>query len=131
MMLSNQQITKIIHSHDYYSTVHAMTDVTGFGFASHLGEMLINSNLGANISKLPVFPKTPALDEDFSYGIIEGCGAEISGPMLLSIDEASFQDFTRSLTDEHVWWFDVGTISSQVNEVVFTDTFEYHEADTF
>jgi selenide,water dikinase len=41
------------------STVHAMTDVTGFGLAGHLTEMMQGSNLTAEISysKLPIIPE--------------------------------------------------------------------------
>ncbi len=41
------------------SAVHAMTDVTGFGLAGHLTEMMQGSNLTAEISysKLPIIPE--------------------------------------------------------------------------
>jgi selenide,water dikinase len=44
------------------SAVHAMTDVTGFGLAGHLTEMMQGSNLTAEISysKLPIIPEVRA-----------------------------------------------------------------------
>ena len=44
------------------TAVHAMTDVTGFGLAGHLTEMMQGSNLTAEISysKLPIIPEVRA-----------------------------------------------------------------------
>ncbi len=44
-------------------TVHACTDITGFGLLGHLAEMVIGSGFGARIesSRVPVFPETEGL----------------------------------------------------------------------
>ena len=41
-------------------TVHACTDITGFGFLGHLAEMVVGSGFGARIesARIPVFPET-------------------------------------------------------------------------
>ena len=54
MSQSSRRAGGIFLAHD----VHAMTDVTGFGLAGHLGEMLIASNMTAEIeiASIPVLP---------------------------------------------------------------------------
>ena len=54
MLASNQVALELIQKFP----VTAMTDVTGFGFAGHLSEMMIASGMGAEIwmNRIPVLP---------------------------------------------------------------------------
>jgi selenide, water dikinase len=51
--------------------VHAMTDVTGFGLAGHLLEMITPRNLGANI-KFDALPLLPGLAAYIAAGAVPG-----------------------------------------------------------
>ena len=140
MTTPNVDIPRIIREYNIQPSIHAMTDVTGFGFKSHLTEMVIPEarqatdefQFTAKIDKLPVIIMSPKLDEDYGYGILEGCGAEIAGAMLVSIDRDAWDDITRILTAEKVWWFEVGEIHPpSTAPVVFTEDFTYHEIDKY
>ena len=74
--------------------VHAMTDVTGFGLAGHLSEMLGDDRqLGAKLS-LAALPRLPGIREQMAMGMIPG-GAyrnrEAYGDRV-TLDPASNQD---------------------------------------
>ncbi|AFM12233.1 selenide, water dikinase SelD [Turneriella parva] len=51
--------------------VHALTDVTGFGLAGHLLEMVAPRNLAAEI-EFAALPQLPGLEGYFSAGVIPG-----------------------------------------------------------
>lgn len=119
MTTSNRNVIKVIHSGKFINSVHAMTDITGFGISGHLGEMLEDSNLGADLTSIPVIPTTDRLAEYFGYRLREGFSPEIAGPMLIAIDPQGFNDFTRALEDNQVWWFEIGRISNKHNSIRF------------
>ena len=131
MTTPNIGIPKMIREYGFMGTIHAMTDVTGFGFKNHLGEMLLDTDMGAEIHELPVIMMTPQLDEDFGYGIVEGCGAEIAGAMLLAIGAERIPDVIQAMDDMKIWHHQVGTISDRVNTVKFMEDFHYMEIDHY
>jgi selenide,water dikinase len=49
MLRSNAAVMRLLQMHD----VHACTDVTGFGFAGHLREMLVAGGIGARLIRTP------------------------------------------------------------------------------
>ena len=64
MLVSNQHAAQVTSDFD----IHGMTDVTGFGFAGHLLEMLKASNLAAEIV-LADMPLLPGAAELFTQGL--------------------------------------------------------------
>ena len=129
MTTSNRNVVKVIHK-GFFSSIHAMTDITGFGFAGHLGEMLEDSNLGADISKIPIIPMTDSLAEYFGYRLREGFSPEIAGPMLMAVDSQGFDDFVRALDDSDVFWCEVGKISNKHQSIKFqTDNLLFEVAE--
>lgn len=131
MTTSNQPIPLAIQEYKLVSWIHAMTDITGFGLKGHLGEMLQQSGLGADLSKIPVFPTAPELDQEFNYGILDGCGAEIAGGMLIAVDNAKAKDLSESLTKHKVWHLEIGQISSQFEGLRFGKDFRYTEIEDY
>ena len=117
--------------------VHACTDITGFGFAGHLCEMMEGSGMTAQISaqKLPILPRAM---EMASYGMVPG-GAyrnrdhfglkldlsgvsqsygdvmldpQTSGGLMFSVDERDVETLLRRLRDAGVIGAQVGWISA-------------------
>ena len=117
--------------------VHACTDITGFGFAGHLCEMMEGSGMTAQISaqKLPILPRAM---EMASYGMVPG-GAyrnrdhfglkldlsgvsqsygdvmldpQTSGGLMFSVDERDAEELLRRLKDAGVTAAQVGWISA-------------------
>lgn len=117
--------------------IHACTDITGFGFAGHLCEMMEGSGMTAQISaqKLPILPRAM---EMASYGMVPG-GAyrnrdhfglkldlsgvsqsygdvmldpQTSGGLMFSVDERDVETLLRRLRDAGVIGAQVGWISA-------------------
>ena len=116
MTMPLQNVVKTIHSYQDVSFVHSMTDVSGFGLAGHLREMLQDSDLSANIKKVPIFKLAKELSYDFGYKFDECEMPETAGGMLLSVDHEYAEEFSKRLANEfHVSNWIVGTIDN-INE---------------
>ena len=110
MTTSNQNVVHTIHSYKDFSFIHAMTDVTGFGLAGHLYEMLQNSELSAIIETIPSIKLSHELSNELGYAF-ENCQcAETAGGMLIAIDPNNVQDFTNTLKSNGISDWIIGTI---------------------
>ncbi len=115
------------------SFVNAMTDVTGFGFAGHLLEMLSGSNLVAVISKkeLPIMPEAKAFASKFVFpdnttrnynnqakhidgmtdlDFIFYCDPQTSGGLLFSVDELHEKEMDTFLNSTNQYFAKIGKI---------------------
>jgi selenide,water dikinase len=110
MTTSNQATVKTIHTYDDFSFIHAMTDVTGFGLAGHLKEMLQHSNLSALITKTPSIKLSKMLSEELGYAFDDCSCHETAGGMLISVDPAQIEDFSDKLFHNGVKNWIVGEI---------------------
>jgi selenophosphate synthase len=100
MITPLQDVVKTIHSYDDISFIHAMTDVSGFGLAGHLREMLQNSRLSAVIEKVPSIKLTQDLAYEFGYKYDDCEMPETAGGMLLSVDHEFAEEFSQKLNIE-------------------------------
>jgi selenide,water dikinase len=100
MITPLQDVVKTIHSYEDISFIHSMTDVSGFGLAGHLKEMLQNSHLSAIIEKIPSIKLTSDLAYEFGYKYDECEMPETAGGMLLSVDHEFAEEFSQRLNNE-------------------------------
>ena len=110
MTTPNQKIVKTIHSIDDFSFIHAMSDVTGFGLAGHITEMLQNSMLSAVIEKIPSIKLSKELSNDLGYAFDECRSHETAGGMLIAVDPKKVEDFSNILSSNKVPNWLVGEI---------------------
>jgi len=114
MTLPLRDVVKTIHSYDDVSFIHSMTDVSGFGLAGHLKEMLQNSKLSAEITNVPIFKLARELSYDFGYKFDECEMPETAGGMLLAVDKKYAQEFSERLEEEfHVANWIIGSIDNK------------------
>lgn len=113
MTTSNQGVVKTIYTYDDFSFVHAMTDVTGFGLAGHLREMLQNSGLSAIIETVPSIKLSKVLSEEFGYAFIECLCSETAGGMLMALNPRRVEDFSNTLSSRGISNWVVGTIENK------------------
>jgi selenide,water dikinase len=124
------------------SYVNAITDVTGFGFAGHLLEMLADTNLSATINKsaLPimeaakeyvkqfVFPDNTTRNYNAQSKHITGmtdldfifyCDPQTSGGLLFSVDLSHEKEMDELLNLNRQYFAKVGKITSkQEKEII-------------
>lgn len=110
MTTSNQEVVKTIHSYEDFSFVHAMSDVTGFGLAGHLEEMLQNSNLSALITTTPSITLSKSLSEELGYSFDDCTCHETAGGMIISVDPARTEEFSDKLTRNGIKNWIIGDI---------------------
>lgn len=120
MTTSNQPISQLIHNKNWFLNVHAMTDITGFGIAGHLEEMISTSKLGIEISELPVLINSPQLAELFGYQLKEGYSPEIAGGMLMSVSPEIYPDLVVELESKKINHYKLGQISNQLSGIKIT-----------
>ncbi len=125
------------------SYVNAITDITGFGFAGHLLEMLADTNLSATIKKesLPimeaareyakqfVFPDNTTRNYNAQSKYIAGmtdldfifyCDPQTSGGLVFSVSAAHENEMDEFLKSHNQYFSKIGTITSkQEKEIVF------------
>lgn len=116
--------------------VNAITDVTGFGFAGHLLEMMQGSKLSAVIKKetIPViesaknyiqqfvFPdnttrnynaQSPYIDGMTDLDFILYCDPQTSGGLLISVDAGHEKEMDTFLNSHKQFFAKVGTVTSK------------------
>jgi selenide,water dikinase len=121
--------------------VHAMTDVTGFGFAGHLLEMLSNTDLSAIIKKvdLPVmdvakdyakqfiFPDNTTRNYNDQSMHIAGmtdldfifyCDPQTSGGLLFSVDSMHENEMDEFLASKGQFFAKIGNIVSKMEKAI-------------
>ena len=112
MTTPNQNVIKTIHSYEDFSFIHAMSDVTGFGLAGHIQEMLQDSNLSAIIETIPSIKFAKELSDELGYAFKECFCAETAGGALLSVDQNKVEEFSNALTSNGIKNWIVGTIDN-------------------
>ncbi|MHA1255985.1 MAG: selenide, water dikinase SelD [Promethearchaeota archaeon] len=128
MTTPNQNVVKTIHSYEDFSFIHAMTDVTGFGLAGHTHEMLQNSELSANIEKIPYIKLARELSDDLGYSFDDCRCHETAGGMILAVDEKKAEDFSNTLLSNKISNWIIGTIDQVKPELVrVSENVEYLE----
>ena len=100
MIMPLQDVVKTLHSYNDVSFIHSMTDVSGFGLAGHLREILQNSKLSAIIEKIPSIKLTSELAYEFGYKYDDCEMPETAGGMLLSVDHEYAEQFSQRLSDD-------------------------------
>ena len=106
-----KDVVKIIHSYEDFSFIHSMTDVSGFGLAGHLKEMLQNSQFSASINLIPYIKLTRELALDFGYNFEKLLMPETAGGMLISINKDHAQEFSEKLKSNGVQNWIIGEIT--------------------
>lgn len=121
--------------------VHAMTDVTGFGLAGHLIEMLGDSSLSAEI-KMSDIPKIEGIDEYITKFIfpdnttriyndvkdkvsgMEGlefillCDPQTSGGLLVSVDPKHEKEFLKATLANGIQLTNFGFIKKRSDKII-------------
>jgi selenide,water dikinase len=129
MITPLQDVVQTIHSYPNVNFIHSMTDVSGFGLAGHLKEMLQKSKFSATIDRVPIIKLTQDLAYEFGYKFDTCEMPETAGGMLISVDETQAEEFSERLTKNGISNWMVGTIdkTKKPKYVRISDDVEYIE----
>lgn len=124
-----QDVVKTIHSYPNVNFIHSMTDVSGFGLAGHLKEMLQNTKYSATIDQIPIIKLTQELAYEFGYKFDTAEMPETAGGMLISVDHKQAEEFSERLTKNGISNWTIGTIDNKKKPkyVHISDDVEYIE----
>ena len=126
MTTSNQDVVKTIHSYENFPFVHAMTDISGFGLAGHLYEMLQNSELSAIIETVPSIKFSQELSKELGYAFDSCLCSETAGGMLIAVEPENVEDFSNALKNNGITNWIIGTIDAvQPKTVRVSDKAQY------
>ncbi len=110
MTTPNQDVVKIIHSYNDFSFIHALSDVSGFGLAGHIAEMLQNSDLSAVIDTIPSIKYSKEISHELGYAYDDCYCHETAGGMLLAVDPTKVEEFTNTLASNNITNWIIGSI---------------------
>jgi len=112
MITPLRNVVETIHSYSEIDFIHSMTDVSGFGLAGHLREILQNSKLSATIEMVPIIKLTRELAYDFGYKFDSCEMPETAGGMLISVDQKQVEEFSERLKKHGVANWIIGSIDN-------------------
>jgi selenide,water dikinase len=98
-------------------SVHAATDVTGFGLKGHAGNMAVLGKVDIVIDQLAVIRGTPVLAELFGYPLLQGEAKETAGGMLIAVAKENVDDLLDELDKRKVRHFEVGYVTKGIGNV--------------
>ena len=90
----------------------AGTDITGFGLAGQSRVVADRSNVGIELTHLPVIAGTPALSSLFGYGLATGESAETSGGLFVAVPPEATADLEAAFDDADVFYRGVGRVTA-------------------
>ncbi len=91
-------------------SVHAATDITGFGLKGHAENMATLGNVNIMIDQLPVIEGTPALAELLAYPLLQGEAKETAGGMLIAVAKEDTDNLLSALDKRKVRHWEVGHV---------------------
>jgi len=113
MISSNKPVAEAMQQ----VSVHAATDVTGFGLKGHAGNMAVLGKVDIVIDQLAVIRGTPILAELFGYPLLTGEAKETAGGMLIAVAKEDSDDLEDELDKQKVKHFKVGYVTEGAGSV--------------
>jgi selenide,water dikinase len=91
-------------------SVHAATDVTGFGLKGHAENMAMLGKIDIVIDRIAAIKGTPLLAELLGYPLLQGEGKETAGGILIAVSEEDRDNLLDQLDKRRVRHWEVGHV---------------------
>jgi selenide,water dikinase len=114
MITSNKPVAEAMQK----VSVHAATDVTGFGLKGHATNMAMLGKVDIVIDQLAVIRGTPMLTEIFGYPLLQGEAKETAGGMLIAVGKEDADNLLSELDKRKVRHFEVGYVTKGTGNVI-------------
>lgn len=102
----------------------AATDITGFGLAGQSRVLAAHSDVGIELTRLPVIAGTPALSKLFGYGLTTGDSAETSGGLFVAVSQDDTAAAESAFDDAGVFYRAVGRVTGGSGVTLSNPTIE-------
>jgi selenide,water dikinase len=106
MTSSNKPVAEVLQM----VSVHAATDITGFGLKGHASNMAMLSKVDIIIDQLAVIKGTPVLADLFGYPLRLGEAKETAGGILLAVSAEDADDLLDALDKKEVRHWEIGNV---------------------
>jgi selenide,water dikinase len=113
MITSNKPVAEVMQK----VSVHAATDVTGFGLKGHSENMARLGGVDIVIDKLWVIRGTPQLTDIFGYPLFTGESKETAGGILMAVAKEDADNLQSELEKRKVKFCEVGYVKEGPGEV--------------
>lgn len=123
MTTSEKPVAEIIRK----ISIHAATDVTGFGLVGHAREIAENSEVDILIEQIPVFNRAVDVSKTLGYGLEVGISAETAGGLLLAVPPEKLGVIEEELKNKRIPAFVVGKVLSGKGKVQLAESLEILE----
>jgi selenide, water dikinase len=114
MITSNKPVAEAMQQ----VSVHAATDVTGFGLKGHAANMAMLGKVDIVIDKLWVIRGTPQLTDIFGYPLLTGESKETAGGMLIAVAKEDADALQCELDKRKVKHCEVGYVKEGPGNVM-------------
>jgi selenide, water dikinase len=108
MTTSNKPVAEAMQN----VSVHAATDVTGFGLKGHAANMAMLGKVDIVIDNLYVIRGTPVLTDIFGYPLFTGESKETAGGVLMAVAKEDADDLQSELDKRGVHYCEVGYVAA-------------------
>jgi selenide,water dikinase len=113
MITSNKSAAQVMQK----VSIHAATDITGFGLKGHLKNMAMLSKVDVIIDNLYVIQGAPVLSEHFGYPLLTGEAKETAGGILMAVSKENTDDLQSEFDKHRVPFCKVGYVTAGEGEV--------------
>ncbi|MCL2869058.1 MAG: selenide, water dikinase SelD [Candidatus Bathyarchaeota archaeon] len=113
MTASNKPVAEVMQK----TSIHAATDITGFGLKGHLTNMATLSNVNIIINNLYVIPGTPELSELFGYPLLTGEAKETAGGIVMAVSKENTDALQSELDKQKIQYSEIGYVIEGTGQV--------------
>lgn len=124
MVRSNKPVAQAMQQ----VSVHAATDVTGFGLKGHAANMTTLGKVDIVIDQIPVIRGTPILADLFGYPLLQGEAKETAGGILIAVAKENTDDLLSELEKHKHRHFEVGYVKEGAGNVTVMQNAKVIEA---
>jgi selenide,water dikinase len=125
MISSNKPAAQVMQK----ISIHAATDITGFGLKGHLENMATLSKVDIIMDSLYVIRGTPVLSEQLGYPLLTGEAKETAGGILMAVSKENADNLQSEFDKHKIRYCKVGYVTAGKGKVNILHNAKITETD--